>query len=311
MKKIKLILILGVLSIILSSFISADTELTDCGEINSSDTYYLTEDIITNQALESCFEITADNVTIDCGSWEITNINTEEYTTLFYVDNQENINIQNCFITNFNTGVYVNDVRDSRLVNNSYVGFIKGVDIDSDFNANSGLTISRNSFLELSGTSKPIYANSLNSYTDEDLIIVNNNFYNNFYPITIKKDQSEDFHIFSNFFLDYTSCKNNFIPELGVCDEEREFFIPYGYTPSTSGFWYIVDEFPLQCANGWDGETSVCERAKYESEDLSSIIVDSAGTLGVELKKHIVLIIMVLIFGFIFAHIRYEMKKDE
>ena len=298
----KLLLILGILGLMLASFVSADIELTDCMEINSSDRYYLTNNLITNQALENCFEINADDVTIDCGYWEITNINTEDDTTLFYVASQENVNIEDCFITNFNTGVYVGDVLDSKVVNTSYRGFTRAVEVGDDFDGDSKFTISRNSFLDFSGSGKSIYVNSLNDYNDEDLIIINNNFYNNFRPIIVKKNQTEDFHIYSNFFLDYTPCKNDFIPELRVCDEEREFFIPYGFTPATSGLWYVVDEYPLQCANGWDGEDSVCSRAKYETEDLSAIAIDAIGTAERELLKIVgIMVISFMILALLIA----------
>ena len=306
MKNGKIALMVGLMLLMSSFFVSADTEITNCGEINVSDNYFLSDDLITNQALENCIEITADNVNIDCSDFVFENINSNEATTLFYVANQENINIDNCNIKNYDTGIYMDDVRNSFVRNSTFEGYYNAINIGYAFDDGNSLEVSGNTFLS---KGRALRIDSYQNYTDSELVIQNNNFYSNFYPIRHHQNESQDFHIFGNFFLGYTLCENEIDPLLLVCDNERVFTEAMGFDPGNNPISYLVDETPYQCENGWDGESDYCQISKYESEDLSKIFIDGMGTFGVEFLKLVALIVVLLIIGYVGSVIKYKMMR--
>ena len=75
---------------------------TQCGELSINGTYYLKLNLTTT---DTCFNITAQNVTLDCAGYSITGNNST--STYGVYSDQINTTVRNCNIQNFSTGIYI------------------------------------------------------------------------------------------------------------------------------------------------------------------------------------------------------------
>jgi hypothetical protein len=87
----------------------ADTNITGCQAISSSDTYYLQNDIL-DSGEQACINITVNDVTIDCQNHIIDGIDsTFPSNTTFGVRSQtlNNISVLNCYVSDWGIGIAV------------------------------------------------------------------------------------------------------------------------------------------------------------------------------------------------------------
>jgi len=201
------IFILLLLSMIEISFVSAwsdDSTLTQnvdgCNELNTTDAVYtLTQNV---SSTDTCFNITANNITLDCNNYEIN-------STLYGVYSEYNLTtVKNCkFIGDFTNAIYFYNVNNG-TINNSTISFLgsykQGIILDSSSNN----TISNNNIII---TSDYIYGSgTLNSGI---LMTQNSNFNtisNNIITIT-SEDAQLDNGIKSYFNSNFNIISDNII----------------------------------------------------------------------------------------------------
>ena len=94
------IFVLFLLIIIAGASVLADG-ITQCTQINSPGTYYLSNDIA---SVDDCIVISSSNVTLDCGYLGIHGVGNSTGITVM---NAGDVVIQGCSITNFSTGVSI------------------------------------------------------------------------------------------------------------------------------------------------------------------------------------------------------------
>jgi len=103
------------------------TDISSCSELNTpNEIYTLTQDI-THSSDIVCFNITADNITLDCRGHNITNTQSDDHYGIYILE-RNNITIKNCNIINETQGIYLNSSSNNTLINNtannnSYCGF--------------------------------------------------------------------------------------------------------------------------------------------------------------------------------------------
>ncbi len=80
-----------------------DPDVSDCGVLNTTNTLYT---LIANPpvSLVTCFNVTVDNVTLDCNGFTLTGDNSSASYGVY--SNSSNTTIKNCNILNFSTGIY-------------------------------------------------------------------------------------------------------------------------------------------------------------------------------------------------------------
>jgi len=133
---------LSILLIILfSGSALGDTNITQCGEINSPGGYVLTQNIWNagNSAVLSCINITASNVIFEGNSHFVVGNTAAVGTIGVYVNNPAtitNVTVKNLTLKNFSTGIYAiysinNNFTGNNLSNNS-----KGINLSNSFNNN-------------------------------------------------------------------------------------------------------------------------------------------------------------------------------
>ncbi|MFH2028607.1 MAG: LamG-like jellyroll fold domain-containing protein [Nanoarchaeota archaeon] len=149
-------------------FVTVDAVL-DCGELNSSGTTYtLSEDVTTDG---SCFNITADNITLDCSGYSIIG---KQNGYGFNISNRANVTVKNCFITNFTRAINLENVNNSLFDNNTIYAN------NGDY-AGMYLSLgSNNSFNNINFTSNNASISAGIYILDSDFNLVNaSSFYNN------------------------------------------------------------------------------------------------------------------------------------
>ena len=120
--------------ILLVGFANAATEVSSCANLNVSNTYYLlTADIIDNEST-ICFNISANNVTLDCQGHTIDGLYTGgpgQTTYGIYVkrasSTNTNITIKNCSVSAWYEGVYLNKVENNLLSDINITSNARGI----------------------------------------------------------------------------------------------------------------------------------------------------------------------------------------
>jgi len=103
--------------LLLLPLVKADTYLTGCAVLDTpGETYYLTQDII-NSTVDTCMNITADNVILDCQGHTIDGNGTSE-TYGIYAEAISNITIKNCKLTEWWMGILLIDSHDNMIYSN-------------------------------------------------------------------------------------------------------------------------------------------------------------------------------------------------
>ncbi|MGV8087420.1 MAG: BspA family leucine-rich repeat surface protein [Candidatus Woesearchaeota archaeon] len=86
-----------------------------CKNIITPGTYALSINI---NSINTCFNITAENVTIDCRGYRITGVNITNSSAIY--SNKSNTTIQNCIINNYSSSIYLtNTASNSTIINNT------------------------------------------------------------------------------------------------------------------------------------------------------------------------------------------------
>ena len=101
-----------------------------CQELNvDNDLYFLQQDIL--ESADSCFGISAKNVSLDCQSHKIAGNNLS--ATYGVYSTQINSTIRNCIISNFSAGIVLNSANSSLIQNNTInITYLNGEGIKLD-----------------------------------------------------------------------------------------------------------------------------------------------------------------------------------
>jgi len=88
-----------------SSVLGGTTIITNCSDLNvSGETYLLAINDVDNWNAGNCFNVQADNITLDCGNHYVDGVGTNNGINID--SGLENITIQNCVVKNFNYNLY-------------------------------------------------------------------------------------------------------------------------------------------------------------------------------------------------------------
>lgn len=142
--------------------------LVSCGDnIQKPGYYYVVEDV-PNYNLGNCIQISSSNVTLNCQDYILESVNLQN-NAIYSSDNfLENIVIKNCNLQNWNNGIYLINVSDSLIEENSII------------NSNNGIYLTKTTELEFKNN---LVINSSSSgialFDEENHSTENNTFYNN------------------------------------------------------------------------------------------------------------------------------------
>ncbi len=102
-----------------------DTEPNlDCSALSyANHAYNLTTNV--NISGNTCFNITAANITLDCNGYSITGDNTS--STYGVYSNQLNTTVRNCIISNFDYGIFYNNNANNSLIINNTINLTRNV----------------------------------------------------------------------------------------------------------------------------------------------------------------------------------------
>jgi len=92
--------------------VTFNSSITGCANMPSPGTYYLQNNV---NSSGTCFNIQANDVTLDCAGYSITGNNSSD--TYGVYSNQINTTIRNCNISNFATGIYFNTADNGTIDN--------------------------------------------------------------------------------------------------------------------------------------------------------------------------------------------------
>ncbi|MCK4967562.1 MAG: DUF2341 domain-containing protein, partial [Candidatus Aenigmarchaeota archaeon] len=138
--------------------------LTNCGTIDQSGNYYLSANLI-NRNINTCFTITANQVTLDCQGYQISG---DDINNSIGIDFSQtsNVTINNCQLTDWTTGIFGRYVDYATLTNNQFsslsgtnvLNVATGIyltDWNADWSATGSLTnnnlIDQNQFSDIVG----------------------------------------------------------------------------------------------------------------------------------------------------------------
>jgi parallel beta-helix repeat protein len=133
MSTVARISLLAVAILFFSASSLAVTIVSDCANLDTANEYYLLNTTITNAVAPSgitdyggCFNITADNITLDC-AWFTVDGDGDEDGNGVYVSNATkgslyNITVTNCTITQFRNGIRARNVSFSHFYHNNLSG---------------------------------------------------------------------------------------------------------------------------------------------------------------------------------------------
>jgi len=92
------------------------TPITGCGTLSSPNTEYLLQNNVASTT--SCFDINADNITLDCQGYTVGGSRGNYYYGID-VTSFNNITIKNCKITNFSEGIHLDNTVNTTVMNNT------------------------------------------------------------------------------------------------------------------------------------------------------------------------------------------------
>ncbi len=166
--------------------LQAGNEISECTNITSSGTYYLTQDII-NSGTSKCINIQANNVILDCQGHTIDGDDVADYGIYIYRDSEQttNITIKNCIVSDWDTAnIYIYQAHGNNITNVTSNSSTRGIYLHlSDSNTISDCTVDSNSY------GFYIFYSGFNTISD-----------------SIAQENSVDFYIFTTSDSD---CNNN------------------------------------------------------------------------------------------------------
>ncbi|MCK5476603.1 MAG: right-handed parallel beta-helix repeat-containing protein, partial [Candidatus Aenigmarchaeota archaeon] len=105
------------MSFLLLQNVTALENINKCQTLNvENEHYYLNESIIDDSGAEKCIEITANNVTLDCGGRTIDGIN--KVNTYGIYSNQDMTVVKNCIVRDWNNGIVFYNANNGTIHNN-------------------------------------------------------------------------------------------------------------------------------------------------------------------------------------------------
>jgi hypothetical protein len=108
-----MLLSIFLLSIIAISGIAfASTEITDCQVLNTTGETYLLINNISDYSGLRCMEVTANNIVLDCQGYTIDGIGSNMGIQIY---GRNNVTVQNCILTDWNLGIYLNLANNNAL----------------------------------------------------------------------------------------------------------------------------------------------------------------------------------------------------
>jgi parallel beta-helix repeat protein len=114
------------------------TDISNCSVLNVPNTAYkLTADIITPNVPWRCLDITASNITLDCNGYIMQGTGKQAANNYYGIsaENVNNITIRNCKTSNWTTGIYLEGVSKSNLLNDSSNGStFSGIELSNSSN---------------------------------------------------------------------------------------------------------------------------------------------------------------------------------
>lgn len=109
-------LYLPIAFILLSTLGLADTNITTCQNLNTAgETYYLTQDIIDYVTFDQCFDVTAQNITLDCLGHTVDG----QINKAMRIQNLYNITVKNCIINDWEFGIDFTQSATSYIINST------------------------------------------------------------------------------------------------------------------------------------------------------------------------------------------------
>jgi hypothetical protein len=186
---------------------AAALDLTNCSILSTPGGFYnLTQDI-TNSSNTTCMNVTADNVTLDCGGRMIDGTDAGSSYGI-YMKNRKNITIRNCSMNDWYDGIYMNLTYNSTASYNN----LTSSTIDFELTNSNYNNITDNYAESISGTSIYIVNSSYNyiGYTrlksnNVGISLESSSKNNTFYMNYIENTGTYGIYIFQsydNLFLD-------------------------------------------------------------------------------------------------------------
>lgn len=201
--------------------------VTSCTPLTLSGNYMLENNVLSQQ--QNCFNIGADNVTLDCNNYALTNqYSGNSKSSAVYINGRKNVKVINCTASNFYAGINVSDSSNVSAYNNTLGGPQQqvGISLVNVFAANimnntithgvsdiyaSKVTHSNISNNTLSYSNVPGYAIYLDNSVDN--IVNYNNGTNNYGGIYLKGDSMNNTVSYNRMSLDtyadYVCSSNN------------------------------------------------------------------------------------------------------
>ena len=216
----------------------AETTVT-CGQ-NINESIVIANDL--NCSSGHGLNISADNVTLDCGGHTILGVSGSGNYGV-YDNNFDNVTIKNCNITKFYGGIYLYGVNYGTVYNNTASGNGQyGLSLEMGFNnsitsntfskSNTGVYVVRGSNTFINNTANN-NTNGIQLYLTNNSIIVNNTFSNNYYQgfyvlgsnniirdNIAKENSDKDFYVDEYAY----SCNNIIENNIGSGDRPIKYF---------------------------------------------------------------------------------------
>ena len=144
-----------------------------CGTLSAAGTTYnLTQDVSVDG--DTCFTITAENITLNCAGFSITGNNTT--ATYGAYSNQYNTTIKNCIISNFSTGIYIDGVSADRAnITNNTIRLTYSTSCADSIGTCNGISLNAAGNSTIENNSISAYQYGLNIYNANNNTLQYNN----------------------------------------------------------------------------------------------------------------------------------------
>ena len=212
-----------IILVFFTQYVSA-IDLEDCTTIPTQGTYYLIQDIYSTPNDPKCFQITSDNVILDCGGHTIHGDGKKNSIGIY--SNKDNTTIKNCIVENWDIGIKFHSANMGAIVNNTIRS-----------NKEYGIYLTHNSDNNVIMNNR-IYENEKGMYLTlacDSNIIFNNYFSDNYKNVEALGENFWNItnhtgtniiggsNIGGNYFSDYTGTDNN-----GDGFGESPYYISFG-----------------------------------------------------------------------------------